>query len=164
MHELSLPAPPTNGISFGPLVVHFYALMYILGIGLAMVIARRRWRVRGGRPELVYEVALWGVPAGIIGGRIYFDVTTPAGIPHHWWGVLAVWDGGLGIWGGVALAAAVGIWRVRRRGAAVERVIVDLKRQMRLAGTIDRYAKPEERLLAESVIRWCIQRYFGRAD
>ena len=119
MHELSLPAPPTNGISFGPLVVHFYALMYILGIGLAMVIARRRWRVRGGRPELVDEVALWGVPAGIIGGRIYFDVTTPAGIPHHWWGVLAVWDGGLGIWGGVALAAAVGIWRVRRRGAAV---------------------------------------------
>jgi len=52
----------------------------------------------------------------------------------------------------------------RRRGAPVERVVVDLKRQMRLAGAIDRYAKPEERLLAESVIRWCIQRYFGRAD
>jgi hypothetical protein len=51
-----------------------------------------------------------------------------------------------------------------QRGAPVERVIVDLKRQMRLAGAIDRYAKPEERLLAESVIRWCIQRYFGRAD
>ena len=64
-------------------------------------------------------MALWTVPAGIIGGRIYFDVTTPKYIPPHWWGPFAVWDGGLGIWGGVALAAVVGIWRLRRRGANV---------------------------------------------
>jgi prolipoprotein diacylglyceryltransferase len=57
------------------------------------------------------------VPAGIIGGRIYFDITTPKYIPHHWYGGSAVWDGGLGIWGGVALAAVVGAWRVRRAGA-----------------------------------------------
>lgn len=57
------------------------------------------------------------VPAGIIGGRIYFDVTTPKYIPHHWWGIFAVWDGGLGIWGGVALAAVAGAWRVRRAGS-----------------------------------------------
>jgi prolipoprotein diacylglyceryl transferase len=57
------------------------------------------------------------VPAGIIGGRIYFDITTPKYIPHHWYGIFAVWDGGLGIWGGIALGAAAGIWRVRRHGA-----------------------------------------------
>ncbi|MFI5069199.1 MAG: prolipoprotein diacylglyceryl transferase family protein [Streptosporangiales bacterium] len=58
------------------------------------------------------------MPAGIIGGRIYFDITTPKYIPHHWYGVFAVWDGGLGIWGAIALAAVVGAWRVRRHGAS----------------------------------------------
>jgi prolipoprotein diacylglyceryl transferase len=62
-------------------------------------------------------VALWSVPAGIIGGRIYFDITTPMDIPHVWYGVFAVWQGGLGIWGGIALAAVVGLWRIRRAGA-----------------------------------------------
>ena len=73
------------------------------------------------RPALVGDVALWAVPAGIVGGRIYFDLTTPKYIPHHWYGIFAVWDGGLGIWGGVALAAAAGIWRVRRAGADTAR-------------------------------------------
>jgi len=59
------------------------------------------------------------VPAGIIGGRIYFDITTPADIPHVWYGALAVWTGGLGIWGGVALATLVGAWRLRRAGITV---------------------------------------------
>jgi prolipoprotein diacylglyceryl transferase len=115
----SIPSPPINGFSLGPWYVHFYGLMYVIGILLAIVLTRRRWRAVGGTPDLVDEIALWGVPAGIIGGRIYFDVTTPAKIPPHWWGVVAVWDGGLGIWGGVALAAVVGIWRVRRCGAPV---------------------------------------------
>ncbi len=93
--------------------------MYVIGITLAVLIARRRWEARGGSRELVYEVALWGVPAGIVGGRIYFDVTTPQYVPDHWWGPLAVWDGGLGIWGGIALATVVGVWRLRRRGVRV---------------------------------------------
>jgi prolipoprotein diacylglyceryl transferase len=113
-----LPSPSINGFHIGPLFLHFYGLMYVVGIALAIYIARRRWRAAGGNPALVADVATWGVPAGIIGGRIYFDITTPADIPHHWWGVLAVWSGGLGIWGGVALGAAVAIWRVRRTGAS----------------------------------------------
>ena len=59
------------------------------------------------------------MPAGIIGGRIYFDITTPGDIPHVWYGAFAVWTGGLGIWGGVALAAAVGAWRLHRLGITV---------------------------------------------
>jgi prolipoprotein diacylglyceryl transferase len=58
------------------------------------------------------------VPAGIIGGRIYFDITTPFDItPHTWWGPLAVWNGGLGVWGGILAGALVGVWRVHRAGA-----------------------------------------------
>jgi prolipoprotein diacylglyceryl transferase len=114
-----IPSPPVNGFRVGPLSVHFYALMYLVGIAAAIIITRRRWRAAGGDPELVYDVALWGVPAGIIGGRIYFDITTPMDIPHVWYGIFAVWSGGLGIWGAIALAAPVGIWRVRKNGGNV---------------------------------------------
>jgi prolipoprotein diacylglyceryl transferase len=108
-----------NAFSLGPLTIHLYALMYIVGIGLAVFLGRRRWLAAGGDPELVDDIALWCVPAGIVGGRIYFDLTTPKYIPPHWWGPLAVWEGGLGIWGGVALATAVGVWRLRKAGADV---------------------------------------------
>ncbi|OJV23599.1 MAG: prolipoprotein diacylglyceryl transferase [Actinobacteria bacterium 69-20] len=119
-HLTYIPSPPIDGFPIGPLYVHFYGLMYVIGIALAIYITRRRWQAAGGDGELVYEVAIWGVPAGIVGGRIYFDITTPFDItPKTWWGPLAVWNGGLGIWGGVALAAVVGAWRVRRSGAGV---------------------------------------------
>jgi len=113
-----IPSPSVNGIHLGPLFVHYYGLMYVVGITLAIIITRRRWQAMGGSPELVGEVALWAVPAGIIGGRIYFDITTPADIPHAWYGIFAVWSGGLGIWGGIAGGAIAGIWRVRRAGAS----------------------------------------------
>ena len=114
-----LPSPPISGFHLCPLVIHFYALAYLVGITAAVIITRRRWRAVGGDPDLVGDIALWSVPAGIIGGRIYFDITTPMDIPHVWYGVFAVWDGGLGIWGGIALAAVVGIWRLRRHGVNV---------------------------------------------
>ena len=116
---LHIPSPPVSGFHIGPTFVHFYGLMYVVGITLAIVITRRRWRAAGGDPGLVADVATWAVPAGIIGGRIYFDITTPGDIPHHWWGIFAVWSGGLGIWGGIAAGAAAGVWRVHRAGASV---------------------------------------------
>jgi prolipoprotein diacylglyceryl transferase len=117
--ELHIPSPPVNGFHVGPLFVHFYGLMYVVAIALAVIITRRRWRAVGGDPSLLTDVATWAVPAGIIGGRIYFDITTPFDIvpKHVWYGPLAVWDGGLGVWGGIAAGAAVGIWRVHRAGA-----------------------------------------------
>jgi len=88
-----LPSPPINSFHVGPLDIRFYAFGYIIGITLAVLITRRRWRALGGDPDLISDIALWVVPAGIIGGRIYFDVTTPADIPHVWYGVFAVWTG-----------------------------------------------------------------------
>jgi prolipoprotein diacylglyceryl transferase len=116
---MHIPSPSVSGFHIGSVEIHVYALMYLIGIALAIWITRRRWQARGGNPDLVADVAIWSVPAGIIGGRIYFDITTPMDIPHVWYGVFAVWDGGLGIWGGIALAAVVGAWRVRRAGGSV---------------------------------------------
>jgi prolipoprotein diacylglyceryl transferase len=114
-----IPSPPVNGFHVGPLDIHLYGLMYVVAITLAVIITRRRWQAAGGDPDLVNDVALWGVPAGIIGGRIYFDITTPFDIrpAHAWWGPLAVWNGGLGVWGAILAGALVGVWRVHRAGA-----------------------------------------------
>ncbi len=114
-----IPSPPSNGFHVGPLFFHAYGLCYVVAAIVAVAIAVRRWETQGGERELVYEVALWAFPAGLIGGRLYFIVTSWNEMPPHWWGVFAVWKGGLGIWGGVAAGVAVGIWRLRRRGADV---------------------------------------------
>jgi prolipoprotein diacylglyceryl transferase len=87
----------------------------------AVAIISRRWQRAGGDRALVGEVALWAFPAGIIGGRLYFDLTSSDLVPPHWWGPFAVWDGGLGIWGGVAAGTAVGLLVLRRRGADIPR-------------------------------------------
>jgi prolipoprotein diacylglyceryl transferase len=110
-----IPSPASNGFHIGPLFFHAYGLAYVVAVAVAIWVGVRRWQARGGNPDLVYEVAWWGFPAGLIGGRIYFDITTPSQIPSHWWGVFAIWDGGLGIWGGIAAGVAVGIWRLHRK-------------------------------------------------
>jgi prolipoprotein diacylglyceryl transferase len=110
-----IPSPAQNGFSIGPLFLHAYGLAYVFAVAAAIFIGRRRWARAGGDPDLCYEVALWGFPAGLIGGRIYFLITTPSQIPDHWWGPFAIWKGGLGIWGGMACGIAVGAYVARRR-------------------------------------------------
>jgi prolipoprotein diacylglyceryl transferase len=88
--------------------------MYVFAVAAAIIVGRHRWRRNGGDPDIAYEAAKWGFPAGLIGGRIYFLITTPSQMPPHWWGPFAIWDGGLGIWGGIAAGVIVGIWRLRK--------------------------------------------------
>jgi len=114
----SIPSPAASGFQLGPFEVHVYGLMYVVALVLAVLITVRRWEAQGGSRELVYDVALWGFPAGLIGGRLYFLLTSWNEVPNHWWGPFAVWEGGLGIWGGIALGSAVGLWRVRRAGVS----------------------------------------------
>jgi prolipoprotein diacylglyceryl transferase len=116
-----IPSPSANGIRIGPLFLHAYGLAYVVGVTAAIYIARRRWEAQGGSRELVYEVALWGFPAGLIGGRLYFDITSSSLVPDHWWGPFAIWQGGLGIWGGILFGALAGIWVLHRRGVDIPR-------------------------------------------
>jgi prolipoprotein diacylglyceryl transferase len=110
-----IPSPSANGFHIGPLFVHAYGLAYVFAVAAAILVARWGWSRKGGDPNLPQETALWAFPAGLVGGRIYFLITTPSQIPPHWWGPFAIWKGGLGIWGGIAGGALVGIWYVRRR-------------------------------------------------
>jgi prolipoprotein diacylglyceryl transferase len=115
----SIPSPSVEGIELGPLTVRPYGLMFLIGLLAAVAITAWRWERRGGERALVYEVALWGFPAGLVGGRLYHVLTSWSEVPNHWWGPFAVWEGGLGIWGGIALGTLAGILVLRRRRADV---------------------------------------------
>jgi len=119
----SIPSPPAQWFSVGPLHIHYYALCIIIGVVAAIWLTYRRWTARGGDPDLVFEVALWSVIAGLVGGRLYFDITTPGQMGHQWYAPVAIWQGGLGIWGAVLFGALVGAFVVRRRGASVRQFL-----------------------------------------
>jgi prolipoprotein diacylglyceryl transferase len=110
-----IPSPSANGFSVGPFFFHAYGIAYVFAVIAAIVVSRWGWKRMGGDPDLCYEVAMWGFPAGLIGGRIYFLITTPSQIPDHWWGPFAIWKGGLGIWGGIAAGAAAGLYIANKR-------------------------------------------------
>jgi prolipoprotein diacylglyceryl transferase len=115
----SIPSPPASVWYLGPFPLRAYALAILAGIVAAVLLTRRRWVERGGSADDVLEIAFWAVPFGIVGGRVYHVLSSPdayfgpGGDP---WRAVAIWEGGLGIWGAVALGA-VGAWiGCRRQG------------------------------------------------
>ena len=118
----SIPSPSTSTVDIGPLSIHFYGLTLLLAIVAAVVITGIRWTRRGGDWDLIFRVAVWGVASGIVGARLYHVVTSWNELPNHWWGPFAIWKGGLGIWGGVALGCVVGGVVAHRSGASVARL------------------------------------------
>jgi prolipoprotein diacylglyceryl transferase len=113
----SIPSPSRSVWHLGPLPVRAYALCIIAGILVAIWLTNRRWRERGGNPEHVWDVAAWAIVLGIIGGRVYHVVTDPElyfKSGRHPLDAFKIWDGGLGIWGAIALGTA-GAWIGCRR-------------------------------------------------
>jgi prolipoprotein diacylglyceryl transferase len=113
----AIPSPTVSVFKIGPLPIHIYALCIVAGIVVAIWLTDRRWRARGGTQNQVGDVAGWAVLFGILGGRIYHVITDPelyfkAG--GHPLNAFKIWDGGLGIWGAVALGG-VGAWIGCRR-------------------------------------------------
>jgi prolipoprotein diacylglyceryl transferase len=114
------PSPPRGVWHLWIVPIRAYALFIVIGIVAALLIGDRRWQARGGERGVIYDIALWAVPFGLIGGRLYHLATDwrtyfgegGAGMIA----ALSIWDGGLGIWGAVALGG-VGAWiACRRRG------------------------------------------------
>lgn len=113
----SIPSPSSGSIEIGPLRLNAYGLMIAIGVIVAVRIAGRRAEARGvGTVEDFSSIAMWAVPAGVIGGRIYHVITDMQRFRGNWAEAFMIWHGGLGIWGGVALGVAVGFWRARVRG------------------------------------------------
>lgn len=116
-----LPSPSTGVVNLGPIPLRAYAFCIILGIFVALWLSSRRWAARGGYKETVGDIAMWAVPFGLVGGRLYHVITSPeayfgaGGDPIR---ALYIWEGGLGIWGAIALGG-VGAWiGCRRQGVS----------------------------------------------
>jgi prolipoprotein diacylglyceryl transferase len=112
-----IPSPSQGVWHLGPIPIRAYALCIITGIIVAIWMGERRYVARGGSPGTVADVAVWAVPFGIIGGRLYHLATSWQpyfGAGGHPLNAFKIWNGGLGIWGAVALGG-VGAWIACRR-------------------------------------------------
>lgn len=120
----SIPTPSVSYFSLGPLTIHFYAIFIISGIAIAIWLGDRRYRQAGGGKNIVADVAIVAVPFGIIGGRLYHLITSPDayfGANGRPLDALKIWEGGLGIWGAVALGTlAAWIYHERLRAQGRE--------------------------------------------
>jgi prolipoprotein diacylglyceryl transferase len=135
-----IPSPGTGTIDLGPLTIHMYGLTLLVAIAACILLTGYRWTRRGGDWDLVLKVAVWGVAAGIIGARIYHDITSWDEVSSpKWKGVFAVWEGGLGVWGGIFLGCLVGAIVVRREGARVRDMMDAVAPGLLLAQGIGRW-------------------------
>jgi prolipoprotein diacylglyceryl transferase len=135
----SIPSPANGNLHLGPLTIHMYGVMLLLGILAATALTGYRWTRRGGEWDLVYRAAVWGVAAGVVGARLYHDVTSWDEVPHTWWGPFAVWQGGLGVWGGITFGVIAGAIVVRRAGASVTLMMDCVAPGLLLAQAIGRW-------------------------
>jgi phosphatidylglycerol---prolipoprotein diacylglyceryl transferase len=113
----SIPSPDSGAIHIGSLQLRAYGLLIALGVIAAVWLFGKRMAARGvATQEDAAAIALWAVPAGIIGARIYHVITDPELFYGQWYKVFYIWEGGLGIWGGIALGVGVGLIVAKHRG------------------------------------------------
>ncbi len=115
----SIPSPGSSSIGLGPLRLTAYGLMIALGVMAAVWLARRRAPNRGQDPEHWATIATWAVPAGLIGARLYHVITDFDRFRDDLGSVVEVWNGGLGIPGGIILGTLVGLWKAKRLGMSI---------------------------------------------
>lgn len=151
----SIPSPSRGVIHLGPVPIRAYALCIIAGVIVAVIVGDRRLQRRGGPKGAIADVATWAVPFGLVGARLYHLATNP----ELYWGgpgrsgtlgALKIWDGGLGIWGGV-LFGALGAWIACRRYHLSYAMVADaLGPAMPLAQAVGRWGN------------WFNQELYGR--
>ena len=153
MVPFSIPSPSEGVWYLGPLPIRGYALAIILGIVVAIWIAERRWVARGGRPGEIQDLAVWGVPFGLVGGRLYHVATDHElyfGAGGSAWQALYVWKGGLGVWGAIALGAVGVVIGARVKGIKMLPVLDAMAPSVLVAQALGRWGN------------WFNQELFGK--
>jgi prolipoprotein diacylglyceryl transferase len=135
----SIPSPSSGDVELGPIALHAYGVMLLLGIVAATWLTGVRWTRRGGDWDLVYRVAMWGVLGGVVGARLYHVITSWNTVNGAWWEPFAIWRGGLGIWGGILGGVLAGAWVVHRSGESVYRFMDAVAPGLLLAQAIGRW-------------------------
>ena len=146
----AIPSPPENAIGIGPLQLRAYGLAIAAGVLVAVWVAQRRWAARGGDPSDISYLATWSVIAGLIGARAYHVLTDYHRFQGRWLHAFAVWEGGLGIPGGLLVGVATGVVLARRRGLPAAQLLDVVAPAIPLAQAIGRLGN------------WFNQELFGR--
>jgi len=148
----SIPSPSTGTLNLGPVRMNAYGLMIALGVVVAVWLWGKRVEARGvGTREDISSIAMWAVPAGVIGARLYHVVTDWSRFSNNYGDIVKVWQGGLGIWGGIALGVVVGMLATRRKGLPVLLVVTCAAPALAIGQAIGRWGN------------WFNQELFGRA-
>jgi phosphatidylglycerol---prolipoprotein diacylglyceryl transferase len=153
MAVLSIPSPSQGVWHLGPVPIRGYALSIIAGIIAGIWLSERRWVARGGRAGEISDLAVWGVPFGLVGGRLYHVITDHAlyfGPGRHPIEALYVWRGGLGVWGAIALGSLGVAIAARRRGIRLLPVLDTMAPTVLVSQAIGRWGN------------WFNQELFGR--
>jgi prolipoprotein diacylglyceryl transferase len=146
----SIPSPGSHAINIGPLELRAYGLAIAVGVLVAVTFAQRRWAARGGDPADVSWLATWSVAAGLVGARAYHVLTDYHRFQGQWLDVVKVWEGGLGIPGGLLAGVLTGVALARRRGLPAAQLLDAVAPAIPIAQAIGR------------VGNWFNQELFGR--
>ncbi len=158
-----IPSPPTGVWELGPIPIRAYALLIVIGIVVAVWLGNKRYLARGGRPGLITDIAIWAVPFGIVGGRLYHVISDaqlyfgPDG--RGLAAAFRIWDGGLGIWGAVTLGA-LGAWIGAKRAKVALPPIADaIAPGIALAQAIGRFGNwfNQELFGAPTTLPWALE-------
>jgi prolipoprotein diacylglyceryl transferase len=147
----AIPSPSSGVLKIGPLDLRAYGLMIALGVVAAVWLFGRRMEAAGiGTRDDASAVALWAVPAGIIGARLYHVATDWDRFSDDLGAIFKIWKGGLGIPGGMALGILVGVWALWRRGIPLGPALTAVAPALPLAQAIGRWGN------------WFNQELFGK--
>jgi prolipoprotein diacylglyceryl transferase len=136
----SIPSPSDGTIELGPLTIHAYGMVIALGVVAGIWLFGRRLEARGaGTRDDATAVGMWGVLGGIIGARLYHVATSWDSFADDPLRIFAIWKGGLGIPGGIALGVAFGLYAAKRRGLDVAVAVTCVTPGLPLAQAIGRW-------------------------
>ena len=133
-----IPSPSQSSIHIGPLAIRAYGVLIAVAVVVAATWTSRRWEARGEDPADITQIAIWAVPAGVIGARLYHVITDFELYRHNLTGMFKIWDGGLGIWGAIAAGAGAAVVVARRRGMNVPALLDAAAPALPLAQAIGR--------------------------
>ena len=146
----SIPSPSSSSLDIGPLELRAYGLAIAVGVIVAVTFAQRRWAARGGDPADLSRLATWSVVAGLVGARAYHVITDYHRFQGQWLDAVKVWEGGLGIPGGLLAGVVTGVVLARRRGLPAGQLLDVVAPAIPIAQAIGRLGN------------WFNQELFGR--